>query len=473
MPSRGVGTVSAVWRKHWPAWLLGLIALALRLDGLERKSVWFDEAVTYVDAHIPPGQLLESLQQDVHPPLSYLLYHLWPWLDAGDFWLRLPSAVLGALAVPVVYVWSRRISNQPTALVTACFVALAPLNIDLAQEARMYGLLLLLTALSLLLLDRLLTCPSRTSAVAYALIATAMLYTHYYAALLLAAEGAAVLASHRRAWPLLSLGAAAVLFLPWLPVLGLQVGGIASDYWIEPPSSTTLWVTFRELVAHTPPDEPFRLVLRVAYVVQAALLVLGGAVALRTKRQWPAVALATLPLALALSVSLLIAPIYAVRYVSPIGIGVAFLLASGITALPRMPAVGLAFVVFLPMLVALPALYTDPGYGRADLRAAAHSIQTQRAPEDVVVHLGAFTATPFDYYGVQGGVSLETNNRSELCKALAGHPSGWLVTAYAPADDGARDAAEAGITGPRYAGDLVRAEPERFLGTSVFRVMPC
>ena len=31
--------------------LLG--ALALRLVGLDRKSIWFDEAITYLDAHEP------------------------------------------------------------------------------------------------------------------------------------------------------------------------------------------------------------------------------------------------------------------------------------------------------------------------------------------------------------------------------------------------------------------------------------
>ena len=90
-----------------------------------------------------------------------------------------------------------------------------------------------------------------------------------------------------------------------------------------------------------------------------------------------------------------------------------------------------------------------------------------------MVHLGAFTATPFDYYGVaQPGQILETNDRSELCSAISGRTGGWLVTAYAANDDAARDAAEEGITNPTYAGNLLRGGPLRFLGVSVFHLAP-
>ena len=53
----------------------------------------------------------------------------------------------------------------------------------------MYGLLLLLTALSLWLLDVVLTHPRRAAALALTLTASLMLYTHYYAALVLADPG--------------------------------------------------------------------------------------------------------------------------------------------------------------------------------------------------------------------------------------------------------------------------------------------
>src|SRR5205085_2804669 len=118
-------------------------------------------------------------------------------------------------------------------------------------------------------------------------------------------------------------------------------------------------------------------------------------------------------------------------------------------------------------------LYFDPGYGRADLRAAASAIQARRAPDDVVLHLGPFTATPFEYYHVPDNVILETNDRAELCNALARHPRGWLLTEYASDDEDARAAAEDGITRGDYASGLVQLPPERFLGVSVFQLRGC
>jgi len=460
--------------------LLAPLAFGPRLAGLDRKSVWFDEAVTYLDAHEPWPRLLDAIRADVHPPLNYVMYHLWPFVDGGDAWLRLPAAVLGGLAAIVAWAWVRRVGSPVQAALTAAFVALSPLQIDLAQEARMYGLLLLLCACSLWLLDRVVVCPRPLEVAAYALASALMLYTHYYAAFLLAAHGVAALwllrepAFARGArCALLGLGFAGLSFVPWLPVLAEQARNIQGDYWIAPPTLTTLWVTFRELAAHTPPDATLGLPLRIAYVVQAGLILVGAVFALRQPRQRIAVLLGVVPLGLALGISLLVAPVFAVRYISPLGLAFGFLLVRGATALRPPFATAAAVIAFFPVLVSLGPLYTDPGYSRSDLRAAAAAIQARRAPNDVVVHLGTFTATPFDYYGVaQPGVILETNDRSELCAAITTHPAAWLVTAYPPADEEARQQAEDGITTPAYAGAITREPPLRFQGVSIFHLRP-
>ncbi len=449
-----------------PAVLL-FAALALRLLGLDRKSVWFDEAITSFDAHTPWPQLLDSIRADVHPPLSYVLYHLWPAIDGGDAWLRLPSAMLGALAVIPTWLWVQRIGTRNQAALSAAFIALSALQIDLAQEARMYGLLLLLTATSLWLLDLVLTSTNPRARAAYALVATAMLYTHYYAALLLLAQAAHAALNRSRA-ALIALAVAALAFAPWLPILVEQASSIRSDYWIEPPTLTTLWITFRELAAHTPP----LWVPRPLYVLQAGLLVLGTALAWRWPRQRSAVTLAVVPLAVAFAVSLTVAPMFAVRYISPVGLAFGFLLARGITALPRPAALVAGALAFLPVVISLGPLYTDPGFSRSDLRAAAQAVHAQGAPDEVVLHLGAFTAAPFDYYRVEPPATvLESNDRSELCQQLQQHDNGaWLVTAYAADDPVARAESESGITRTDYAADLVTEPPQRFLGVSVFHL---
>jgi hypothetical protein len=463
------------------------LALGLRLAGLDRKSVWFDEAVTHADALTPWPRLLDSIAHDVHPPLSYVVIHLWPWVTAGELGLRLPSAVLGALAATMAWAWVRGISSPGEALFTGLLVAVMPLQVDLAQDARMYGLLLLLTASSLWLLDRVLVRPTRARLLAYTLVAAAMLYTHYFAAFILAAEGLGALLTLRSckgravAGALAALVLAGVLFLPWLPVLAGQATSISGDYWIEPPRLATAWITFRDLAAHTPPDEPFRFILRVAYVVQVGLLVAGAAAAWRCPRQRVAICLLVAPISLALAVSVLVAPIYAVRYVSPVGLAFAFLLVRGagtLRLLPK-PASGLwrpvVALACLPPVLSLWFLYFDPGYSRSDLRAAAQVITANRQPDEVVLHLSDFTAVPFTYYQVAKPEQvLQTDERSELCDALRGHAGGWIITSYAPDNEDHRLAAEAGIATPTYAGSLIQEPPRRLLGASVFHLHgPC
>jgi hypothetical protein len=311
-----------------------------------------------------------------------------------------------------------------------------------------------------------------------------MLYTHYFAAFLLAAEGLGALLALRTVYArgamaaLAGLVLAGILFLPWLPVLAAQATSIRGDYWIEPPRLATLWITFRDLAAHTPPDEPFRLILRAAYAVQVGLLAAGTLTAWRCPRQRVAICVLVVPIGLALAISIVVAPIYAVRYVSPVGLAFAFLLARGALSLKLLPKPldslwrPLAALACLPPVLSLWFLYFDPGYSRTDLRAAAQLIASSRQPEEVVLHLSDFTAVPFNYYQVAKPAQvLQTDERSELCDALRGYAGGWLITAYAPDNETDRLTAEAGITTPTYAGGLTQEPPRRVLGASVFHLL--
>ncbi len=474
MPPSGASRLS-----RWRDPLLVLAAgLVLRLAGLARRSVWFDEAVTSFNAHVPWVQLLDAVRQDVHPPLSYALYHLWPLLDAGDFWLRAPSAVLGALAAPLALLWARRIAGEWVGRATGFFVAAAPFQVELAQDARMYGLLLLLVAASLLALDHLLVEANPRWAIWYGALAAAMLYTHYYAALVLGAEGAAALLAlrgpHRQGarLALVALAGSALLFLPWMPLLLAQVRDVRGGFWIDPPRLATLWTTFRALAAGTPPDAQLGGTLRAAYLAEVALLVAGGLATWSDARARVALLVLVLPIAAALLVSLLVAPVYALRYVSPAGIAFGFLAARAAGSIRQpWPRTLAALALFFPVVVSLPPLYLDPGYGRADLRGAAAFVRAARAPEEPIVHLGAFTSLPFRYYGVEPPAGeLVTDERTELCDAIRTSGHAWLVTAYAPAADDARAAAEAGLLAPAYAGALVSAPPVRFLGVSLLHI---
>ncbi len=137
--------------------LLTLAALALRLLALGSKSLLTDEGSSYYFSQLPVATILWGLC-DPHPPGYYLLLRAVAVLGASEWWLRLPSALAGALAVPLTWLVARQAIRpvaspnaawaDRAALLAAGLVAFAPLHIWYSQEARPYALL---SALALLM----------------------------------------------------------------------------------------------------------------------------------------------------------------------------------------------------------------------------------------------------------------------------------------------------------------------------------
>jgi len=144
---------------------LGLFALALlaRLYRLDAQSLWLDEGSSWQMARQPWSALLLDLAR---PNAAYPLYHLllkaWVALFGdGEAALRMPSALAGAAAVPMIYLAAvelermrgtggqgDRASGFSWPGLGAALIALAaPFAIWYSQEAKVYSLLLLCAAL--------------------------------------------------------------------------------------------------------------------------------------------------------------------------------------------------------------------------------------------------------------------------------------------------------------------------------------
>ena len=99
-------------------WLILIILLgsAVRLYRLDYQSLWFDESLSMALASAPlklsiEATLAEGLQ---HLPLYYLLLRIFVWIGRSEMVLRLPSAVCGVLAFPLIYQVGRRCLGQGT-----------------------------------------------------------------------------------------------------------------------------------------------------------------------------------------------------------------------------------------------------------------------------------------------------------------------------------------------------------------------
>ena len=170
--------------------LITALAAALRLVDLDQESLWLDEAGRVAIATAPLGDIPHRVAViELSPPLYHFLLHSWIAAFGGsDFSVRLLSALLGVLAVPLSYLVGRALYGRRVGLISAGLAAVSPFYIYYAQETAPYALLLVLTLLSVWFFLRLLRVGDGLAWGGY-LVATALsLYTHTYAAFTLLAE---------------------------------------------------------------------------------------------------------------------------------------------------------------------------------------------------------------------------------------------------------------------------------------------
>lgn len=159
------------------------IGTILRFTNLAAKPPWTDEITTIIYSlgnnyqSVPLNQiinletLLQPLQfnadagisqvitsllrEDVHPPIYFILSHLWmklfPHYDYASVWIaRSLPALIGILSIPAIY-WLAKLTfrSRSIAHCSAAMMAVSPYGIFLAQEARHYTLAIIFVILSL------------------------------------------------------------------------------------------------------------------------------------------------------------------------------------------------------------------------------------------------------------------------------------------------------------------------------------
>ena len=437
-------------------WLLALFAagLILRLYHLGSQCFWFDEAQTLLIARLPWSEIV---QRAYRPPLYHYLLHVWSSIvPDAELWLRLPSAIFGALMPPLVYMLGTRLYSHHTGILAGLFTALSPALVAYAQELRMYSLMALEFTLLCWFASRLLpaSAPRLGSWVGYVLTTIAALYTHYFALPFLLALGlSGVLLTvwwrrydTLRRWILAHL-LAGLAYLPWIAVVLSGRGG-TEDY-IEaevspilaevpgvPAFLHRLWLFFT-----TGPTTSDSQIVRIGAIIAGSLFLLALAFistrALvhlwkeRRSRTLSNGSLADLFLSLVLAIPVVFAavmyflrpgtvhPRHLMMLAAPLSLFLArvanLLWRRGKQARP--PAFGGAIRMasflwtggFLVLFLFSVVLYfTDPAMQRANIRELADEIETRTGRGDVV--LLPYQDYAFDYYfqGPATSLYLET-----------------------------------------------------------------
>ncbi len=225
------------------------VSAALRLPWVAAERFWFDEVFSVVVASQEVGELLRRVIADeTNPPGFYLL--LGAWVRLGGFdeaWVRTLTAIIGALTPLALTVGARAggIAWRP-AIVAGLLAAGSPMLIEKSIDVRAYAPLALLATLAMGLALWMWRRRERIPYVAWFALATlgvALVATHYFGALTIAALVVATwLATRERLMParFVLVGTPAALALgAWLVIVAratadARFGENAS--WIAEPS---------------------------------------------------------------------------------------------------------------------------------------------------------------------------------------------------------------------------------------------
>jgi len=414
----------------WNVAAATLVAALLRCFRLGAQSLWIDEVFTWYGAEIGRPFALSSLLENVHGPLYTLLLHLWGGVAGDSEWaLRLPSAVLGTVTVPLVSWFAARWLGRECAVPAAWLAAGSPFLVWYSQEARGYALLfpcVALAAVAMLGLRERLTASRLAGFVAASgagLLAN--LSFVLLAPLHLAWWMSAPLDRRRR---LVVLGGAALLLLavlsPWLPRLAAVWdwqrlhpagepteealrGGPAVSLGAYPFTlhafavGYTLGPSIREIRTLGSPAAIRKHAVELAGVAAlfALLGVLAARSALRRRVGWIAVLALAVPALLVSYGALQNFKVYHPRYVAvAYPFALALLAAAFADARPRL-RIALAAALALAWGLSLHHLYFTPTYGKEDMRGAAAIVKARAVPGDRIVAAGADDVLIYYYRG--------------------------------------------------------------------------
>lgn len=395
-----------------------IVGAALRIYDLDRTSLWYDEAVTWAQSRGTFSELLSSVAADNYPPLhNVILWLTMPIFGDSETALRIPSVILGVLAVWLIYLVGRSLTgNAPdgryAALLAAALLAASPFHIWYSTEARMYALLATGGLAFLLSVMKVLNRPSLGWFVVLSLSGAAFLYSHIYALLGFAAVGLVcaiyaledtLRAGRLRMSPAtiacLGMGVSTLAFLPWLFILASRARSVAeAGFWIASPD-----IPFLKSMAFSISGSLVFFwalaTLALIYCLRTFFVESVSSQDDRNTRKFAIICLAftTGPLLLAYLYSLLVQPILFDRYLIAAWPGLLLLASAGANQL--IPRLGPAALLVAALTLTFPELrFALFDKMRPDWRGIVQDYKANRSSNYRLVLYKGFAAPALEYY---------------------------------------------------------------------------
>lgn len=262
--------------RHWRSLLAAIVVLAaaLRLYGLGRFSIWYDEstslfALQYVDWDL---RFLKAEETRLIPLNTLFLFVWYQIVDAlpsvrmgsqtSDFLLHILPGTFSALTVPLIFAFGRRVAGSAAAgLVAALLTAVSPFHMYYASELGPHSLYAICVLFAAYFNYRALEENKLGFWIGCVVFETLSFYAYYFSVFYLAAVNLFVLLNWRAyrgvivRW-FVCQAAALALVLPaiLLAAFVFQMHASATEHWFPYPTLKTLLLTVKDWFAGYSPS---------------------------------------------------------------------------------------------------------------------------------------------------------------------------------------------------------------------------
>jgi mannosyltransferase len=379
-----------------------LVAGTWRLDA---ASLWNDEAATWAISGHGLSDLLRELGSsggDRAAALYYVVVHFWSQaFGTSEIALRSLSVVAGAATIAPLYAVGRRLIGRAAAAVGTALFAASPFFLLHTREARTYALSTLLVVVATWAFVVAVQSGRRRSWFVYTLVASLAVYTHWFAALVVAAHYASL------GWPRAdpstrraasrSLFVFAILISPI--IVAALLGNDESIAWIAPLSLGEVDAFVGNFVGTTSRfDQVVVLVLLALGVLTVIQRITRSRTTGRTTLGMLVVLWCLLPVVATIAVST-VKPVLVARYLIVALPAFALLVGAGVTRITRariVPTVAAFAALVLLGSGGYAALWGD-AHGE-DWRSVARTVDAAIEPGDAVIVFPASAVFVLGYY---------------------------------------------------------------------------
>jgi hypothetical protein len=390
--------------KHRILFIILALALVTRLAAIQ-QPLWYDEAYTAMLVQLPIHDMWAAIVGDVHPPTWYLIERAFSVLGTSEVVLRLPSLLLGMLAIYLTWHIARHLGDL-TGLVAAGIMAVAPFTVYYSVEARMYSLLMCATLVAIIgALER--------KPLLLSLGTTMLILSHNTAAVYMPVIG--LLAwnrfGFRRAALWIAIGM--IPWLLWFPTLLNQASLIGSlGYWTQKIASNKVIWLLAQMTDQVFPAFAPDWVIPVNVVITSMLVIFPIAEGIRMRNGAALVlaGLAFIPGVIGIIISLAWQPVMIARAMSGAFPFWVMLVSWWITS-PRAWSMSQCALAGMATCLVLVATIILPRWDRTmGLAGAMNYLNQNSAQTDLICHADSSTVILTRYYLLRQTAILNPGN---------------------------------------------------------------